>query len=209
MNQTRNIHSHHFDAGYIEGLRNGRSEVKEHFYTYFNPVLSCALRKGATAPEAIDDIRQETFARVLAILNDPDGLRMPERFGAFVVSVCKNVRREYFRAGNRFSMEDESLPDKGLDPETHTLKQEIREQVQRTLEELSELDRRVLVMALAEEYRRPEICEQLGVKPTYLPVLLHRAKCRFRKTFIRQNAEQTQGAAERRAGAAALHASYV
>ncbi len=205
MTHTHEIKSHHFDAGYIDALRNGCSEVKEHFYRYFNLVLSSTLRREATMPEAIDDIRQETFARVLSILNHPDGLRMPERFGAFVVSVCKNVRREYLRAGSRFSENDETLADKGVDPETHTLKQEVRAQVWRALGELSELDRKVLVMALAEEYKRPEICERLGVKPTYLPVLLHRAKSRFRKTFIRQNAEQASSAMEQ----PALETSYM
>ncbi len=191
---ARSYNFHHFDVPYIDGLRSGCSEITEHFYSYFSSVLSAALRRQATAADAADDIRQETFARVLAILNTSGGVRMPDRFGAFVVSVCKNVRREYRRKGNRFTEQDESLPDSNPNPETHALKQETRELVSRALAALSELDRKVLVMALAEEYPNPEICEALGVKPAYLPVLLYRAKCRFRRTFIRQNSRHVHRA---------------
>ena len=43
----------------------------------------------------IEDIRQETFLRVLVTLRRKHGLEHPERLGAFVNSVCNNVFLEY------------------------------------------------------------------------------------------------------------------
>jgi RNA polymerase sigma-70 factor (ECF subfamily) len=57
-----------FDAGYIENLRAGDRETQEHFVRYFSELLQLKLRSRLKSPQAIEDVRQETFARVLKAL---------------------------------------------------------------------------------------------------------------------------------------------
>src|SRR3974390_2158772 len=101
-----------FDAGYIENLRAGDAATQEHFVGYFTDLLHLKLRSRLRSPQAIEDVRQETFARVLASLCKENALRQPERLGSFVNSVCNNVLFEHYRHANRIqSVEAESLID--------------------------------------------------------------------------------------------------
>jgi len=70
--------------------------TQEHFAAYFSQLLQLKLRS-ATLPQAIEDVRQETFARVFSVLRK-DGLRQPERLGAFVNMVCNHVLFEHYRS---------------------------------------------------------------------------------------------------------------
>jgi len=75
-------------------------ETQRHFTAYFNDLLLMKLRARLRSPQAVDDLRQETFLRVLLTLRH-DALQHPERLGSFVNSVCNNVLLEHFRAGKR------------------------------------------------------------------------------------------------------------
>src|SRR3974390_917592 len=99
-----------FDAGYIENLRAGDAATQEHFVGYFTDLLHLKLRSRLRSPQAIEDVRQETFARVLTSLRKESALRQPERLGSFVNSVCNNVLFEHYRLANRIqSLEAEDL----------------------------------------------------------------------------------------------------
>jgi len=174
-----------FDADYLRELRRGSSETIEHFVGYFSALVTRRLRTYRMSPGVIDDICQETLVRVLARLRHADGLRSPECLGAYVVAVARNVHREFCRAGSRAESipAEQQICDSAPDPERRFMNNEVRRQIQRTLERLSPKDRQILVMALAEGRPRAEICRALNVKPAYLPVLLYRAKERFRMIF--------------------------
>jgi len=80
-----------FDASYIEGLRAGDAHIEEHFVDYFSELIRIKLRSRLNSKEAIEDVKQETFVRVLRLLRGQGGLKHPERLGPFVNSVCNNV----------------------------------------------------------------------------------------------------------------------
>jgi len=86
-----------FDAAYVERLCAGDRNTQEHFVRYFTELLQIKLRSRLSSPHAVEDVRQETFARVLAVLSK-DGLRQPERLGPFVNTVCNHVLLEHYRA---------------------------------------------------------------------------------------------------------------
>jgi RNA polymerase sigma factor (sigma-70 family) len=177
---------HQFDAEYLRNLKNGCSKTSEHFVEYFAAILTRKLRKYGISSASIDDICQETLVRVLAGLNGAHQLRRPECLGAFVVSVGKNVYHEFCRAGRRMSeaaANEDRFYDTALDPERRAMNSEVREQIEKTLQQLSPMDRQILVLALAEGRPRPDICRILNVKPANVPVRLHRAKARFRNLF--------------------------
>ena len=96
-----------FDSAYVERLAAGDSAVVEHFNGYFGELIFIKLRARQYSSHTIDDIKQETFLRVFQVLRR-DGLRHPERMGAFVNTVCNHVAMEFGRAGSRITFLDET-----------------------------------------------------------------------------------------------------
>lgn len=176
-----------FDKAYVDRLRDGEPETEQHFASYFGRLLGIMLRARYLSPERVDDVRQETLARVIAILRrDDGGVRYPERFGAFVNSVCKNVLRENAREWSRTqSIQEKQLdpPDRIMDLEQALISEETKKRVREILEEMKPRDRQLLSAMFLQEKDKDEICSEFKVDRPYLRVLLHRAKERFRSTF--------------------------
>jgi RNA polymerase sigma-70 factor (ECF subfamily) len=140
------------------------------------------------SPETVEDLKQETFVRVLANLRQQGGLATPESLGAYVSSVCRNVLFEQYRAQARGS--GEMHADAGVEKadsapgvEAGLIVRDQRQQVREVLAELSEQDQKVLRALFYEECDKDELCRRVGVDRDYLRVLVHRAKARFRAGF--------------------------
>src|SRR5579884_3281917 len=99
--EAKSLEFHAFDGAYLERLRTGDFKTQEHFVAYFSELIQLKLRSRLSSPQAIEDVRQETFARVFAALRNPGGIRQAERLGAFVNSVCNNVLLEHYRSSSR------------------------------------------------------------------------------------------------------------
>ena len=175
-----------FDKLYVDRLRDGDSSTEQHFASYFGQILGIMIRARYLSPERIDDVRQETLVRVIATLRREGGIRQPERFGAFVNSVCKNVLREQSRDWQRTQpIQQNQLepPDKVVDLERVLISHETKDKVREILAEMKQRDRDLLRAIFLEEKGKDEICKDFGVDREYLRVLLHRAKERFRLSF--------------------------
>ncbi len=138
----------------------------------------------------MEEARQETFLRVLAILQR-DGLDQPERLGAFVNSVCNNVLFESYRAESRTPNlpEDASEPlDERPGPDILFVNSQRKNLVSRALDQLPEKDRKLIRQVFLEERDKDEVCRDFQVDREYLRVLLHRAKARFRVVLEEQHA---------------------
>ncbi|HJT53424.1 MAG TPA: sigma-70 family RNA polymerase sigma factor [Candidatus Angelobacter sp.] len=171
-----------FDAGYLNALRRGEPDTERHFFEYFSPLIRRKLRKYLHSAELIEEAKQETFVRVLAAVRSRSGVRHPERFGAFVHAVCRNVALEIWRQERRFVALDEVDEDSpGPFRSPHSLAEagEARERVKMVLAELSSFDRQLLEAAFMHEEERHLLCRRLGVSRPHLRVLLHRARQRF------------------------------
>jgi RNA polymerase sigma-70 factor, ECF subfamily len=181
---------HSFDAGYVANLCAGDKATQEHFTTYFTALLQIKLRARLRSPQAMEDVRQETFVRVLAVLRRDGGLRQPERLGAFVNTVCNNILFEQYRAAGRGeSLDGENAPEPA-DPGRNALEiassQELASKVREILLELPERDRALLKAVFLEERDRDEVCRKFGVDREYLRVLLHRAKQGFKQEYVKR-----------------------
>lgn len=170
-----------FDAEYVRQLAAGDPETETHFHAYFSQFLSLKLRSRRFDPDRAADIRQETLFRVLKTLRKGNGVAQPERFGAFVNSVCNNVVLEGFRGAGRETPEEpgRELRDHGVDLDRGLVSAERKKLVREILDELPERDREVLRLVFFEEMDREEICARMGVEAAHLRVVLHRAKERF------------------------------
>ncbi|HYM61984.1 MAG TPA: sigma-70 family RNA polymerase sigma factor [Thermoanaerobaculia bacterium] len=177
-----------FDADYLRRLREGDRWTEEHFLRYFSDLLLIKLRGKLRTMAAIDDVRQEVFVRVFRAMRSAEGIRQPERFGAFVNSVCNNVLMESYRAAARadpLGDEHAAVEDPASGADDALVTGETRAYVRYTLNQLPRKDAALLQALFLEERDKDEICRSLGVDRDYLRVLLHRAKERFRSQYRR------------------------
>ncbi len=184
-----------FDASYVDKLRSGDARTEAHFVSYFSELIRLKLRSRLRSDEAIEDVRQETFARVIGLLRAEGGLRQADRLGAFVNSICNNVLLEHYRSK---SMKESSLDDepegvfvnRGPNALSILETKETTRAVRQILNQLTERDRELLKSVLLDERDKDAVCAEFGVTREYLRVLVHRAKQSFKTLYVQQLGEQ-------------------
>lgn len=175
-----------FDKAYVERLRDGEPATEHHFFVYFEKLLQIKLRARMISPDKVDDLKQETYIRVIRAVRKEGGVRQPERFGAFVNSICNNVLQEHYRTlGRNLQMDEghEDIPDKVLDLEGMMVTQQSSERVRKLLAGLPTRDRELLRAIFLEERDKDSVCRAIGVDRNYLRVLVHRAKDKFKDLY--------------------------
>jgi len=185
-----------FDESYVERLRAGDFRTQEHFVAYFSELIQLKLRSRLRSPQAIEDVRQETFTRVFAALH-AGKVRQPDRLGAFVNSMCNNVLLEHYRSSSRdSSLEDEDqedFPAISVDLLGALAAKQMGEKIREILEEMPERDRRLLREVFLEERDKDAVCRDFGVDREYLRVLLFRAKQSFKSLYLKNMAGRPPG----------------
>ena len=167
-----------FDAKYLQLLKARDPATEGHFASYFGKRLQIKLRSRGFATAVLEDISQETFYRVLIAVRDGAVLH-PERFGAYVNSVCDNVILEKYREHARnqhLDVDAMDLPDGKTNLEAMVLRKEKRAIVDGILAQMTPKKRNMLRALLFEQLDRSELCARFKVKSDYLRVLLFRAK---------------------------------
>jgi RNA polymerase sigma-70 factor (ECF subfamily) len=181
-----------FDADYLERLQRGDVRTEQHFAAYFGQLIVLKLRSRLGSMEAVEDVRQETFVRVLTMVRANE-IREPGRLGALVNSVCNHVLLEHYRAKSRTTSNIDEMPEEHfVATETLGAGAESREAqllVRRILSELPDRDRRLLQLVLLEERDKDAVCAELGLSREYLRVLLHRAKQSFKLFYLKRFGE--------------------
>ena len=183
----RSVEFSSFDGEYVKRLSEGDDATETHFVSYFSGLLDIKLRRGLQSAQEVEDLRQEVFLRVLRNLRSGEGVKQPERFGAYVASICGNVMLEHFRHQMKTTQWDEAGPEPGArahSAEQLLLRQESRMQVQRMIAGLSSKEQGILRAVFYEERDKDSVCQEYGVTRDYLRVLLHRAKNRLRQMIF-------------------------
>jgi RNA polymerase sigma-70 factor, ECF subfamily len=198
MAATKTLELLSFDAAYLRALHKADPETERHFVSYFTPLIQRKLRKYLHVPDLIQEGVQETLVRVVITVRSRNGVRYPERFGAFVHAVCRNVAMEIFRREKRFLDLEEAGPvaeSGSRSPHSAAEARETRDRVRRILNNLSKFDRELLEALFLAEEERSTLCRRFGVSDGYLRVLLHRAKQRFIGQLSREAPEAYAAAA--------------
>jgi RNA polymerase sigma-70 factor (ECF subfamily) len=175
-----------FDKAYVDRLRDRDPIAEQHFVSYFDQLLRIKLRARFLAEDVVHDVRQETYIRVIAALRREGGVRQPERFGAFVNSICNNILLELYRKSGKNQPLDDThseIPDKTLDLEGMLVTKQSIERVREILDEMPRKDRDLLRAIFLDEKEKDEVCREFQVDREYLRVLLHRAKARFKAIY--------------------------
>jgi RNA polymerase sigma-70 factor, ECF subfamily len=182
-----------FDSAYVEKLRAGDRATEDHFSAYFGELIDLKLRSRLASRQAIEDVKQETFARCLQLLRSAGGVRNAERLGPLVNSICNHVLSEYFRTTSRTEALDDQPADRFIAHEPDALSRVITDDtcrmVRQVLEKLPKRDQTILRAVFLEEREKDDVCREIGVTRDYIRVLLHRAKQSFREVY----AERTAG----------------
>ncbi len=190
-----------FDREYVQRLRNGDSATEAHFVAYFRQLLRIKLRARYLSADVIEDLQQETFIRVFRALRE-DGIRQPERIGAFVNSVCNFVLQEHYRAqGKKHNLEEGAdPPDKILNLEKLVIAEEVNERVRDAVKSLSPRERDLIRKIFFLEMEKEEVCRELGVSRDYLRVLLHRAVEHLREVLENKDLRSKDREPEKKRG---------
>lgn len=182
-----------FDAAYVDRLVAGDPEVERHFTSYFGDLIALKLRSRLRSTALVEDVKQETFLRVIRALREK-GLASAPSLGAFVNSVCNNVLFETYRAQSRARLAEpeplETLEAPSASVESAMVDRAEHTRVRRALAELPERDQQLIRWLFFEEQPKDEICRRLGIDRPYLRVMLHRVKGRFREVLNRTAGDQ-------------------
>lgn len=193
--EARRLQFTAFDATYVEQLRRGDARVARHFTLYFSELIRLKLRSRLRSEDAIEDVRQETFVRVLTLVRNENGIRQPERLGALVNSVCNHVLLEHYRSNRSPASNIDDEPEDVLIAGELSVSalfevDEAASVVRKILGELSERDRRLLQCVLLDERDKDAVCAEFGLSREYLRVLVHRAKQSFKTSYVMRLGEE-------------------
>jgi RNA polymerase sigma-70 factor, ECF subfamily len=185
-----------FDALSLQRLRSRDPWTEQHFVEYFSALIELKLRRRLRSPSAIEDVRQETFVRVWAVLRSERGIHHPERLGSFVNSVCNNVLLEHYRHSSKeVSTCDDAVinvADTATSVADAISNKEMRKKVRDILDRLSGRDHFLLERVFLNESDKDEVCRYVGVNRDYLRVLLYRSKKSFREVFLKETERLTK-----------------
>lgn len=145
---------------------------------YMRPGYLVALSVTGNAEDA-EDVAQEAFLVALERLED---CRDRERFGGWFLTIVRNrarnlLRRERLRRGEGLSPEIVSGTG---GPDVDLKRLELREQLERGMEGLSEVRREVLLLHDLEGWKHREIAERLGMPDGTVRSHLHFARRHLR-----------------------------
>lgn len=185
-----------FDDDYFQRLRAGDALTCDHFVTYFKQLLLIKLRSRLRSPQVVEDLCQDTFARVFDKLRKEGGIRNPASLGSFVNSVCNNVLLEHYRDNKRtIYLEDNPMdpPDKRVNLDEMLVTEQTQHHVRQILAQLPKKNQRILYALFIEEKDKDDVCREFGVNRDYLRVLLHRAKQSFREALNRRKGRDRDG----------------
>ena len=175
--------AHKFEAEHVRRLSAGDEEAQRQFVAYFEPLLrvKVRVRSGSVVrAQLVQDVVQETFARVLVALRQ-QRIDDPERFGGFVNRVCENVLHELHRTSDRFTaLDDTAEPRASDDPEARAAHQEAAAVAGEVLAGMGARDRAIFQAVLVEDEDKDVVCRRFAVTRDHLRVIVHRAKARFR-----------------------------
>jgi RNA polymerase sigma factor (sigma-70 family) len=162
-------------------------ELARLFYPHLLAMAASRLSDRETARE----IAQEALLAVVSALRQ-GRLREPEKLPAFVVGTGRNLINSFARKRARrpqtvnLGFDEASVPDPEPDEGGTSLEREERmDVVLRALEELKEIDRKILFLILSEGLKPEEIARETGLKPEIVRLRKCRALKRLRREFKR------------------------
>src|SRR5437764_8365377 len=176
-----------FDAEYLRRLRAGDPVTEDHFTQYFSELLTIKLRARRLVRGDLLEITQETFFRVWKALRSGNSIQSPDRIGSYVNSVCNNILHEWYRVKLRTDQLPEGWDEPtAIDVDQLLVSAEDAVRVRQALDSLDAKDAELLRDFYLRDRPKAELCRDRNVTGTYIRVLLHRAREKFRRAYLRK-----------------------
>ena len=137
--------------------------------------------------EEAEDVRAETFTRVLRALREGK-VRKPDSLSSFIVGIALNVIREFRRQQSGTEpIEVHELKLAGeASPEKAFLDQEVSRSLEEVAKQLKPREREFLRMYYYDELPKQEIARVLGIKEERLRLIKSRALQKFREIYLKK-----------------------
>ena len=165
----------------IERIRTGDRAAEEALYQrYALRVYYLALKRSASPSDA-EDLRSETFVRVLAAIR-LGHLRQPAAFASFCFRTLDNVASEMSRHAHRTTAlaYDPTAP-----AAAEFLDEDVKTAIRRAIARLKPRERDFLKMFYYEELPKDEIARRSGIPEERVRLLKSRALKSFREYYLR------------------------
>jgi RNA polymerase sigma-70 factor (ECF subfamily) len=168
------------DADLVARVRAGDGDAFGCLYDRYARLVRAVVYRVAGGSPSISDLTQECFLRAYRNLSR---LRQPDRFGAWVVGIARQVAREYQRSARRDR--HQFVPDDSLEPEFQpdaTGALQTAEEVAlllRLVEELPERERLAIHAFFLQEQSADQAAQLLQLSRSGVYALLERALARL------------------------------
>lgn len=148
-------------------------------------------RRLCRGDESFDDVLQETY---LGILRNIGSFRGDSSFLTWVYTVARTYRGRYVRTASRNHARETTAGEVDVatgaeDVESTVAGSELGDAIAAALEELSELDRKVLVLRDIEGRSAAEVAQALCLTVPAVKTRLHRARVATRRQLARVRGE--------------------
>src|SRR5436190_10756540 len=174
------------DRELVSKVEQGDKLAESALYEKYSDRLYFLALSELHSREDAEDVRAETFTRVLRALRDGK-LRKPDSLSSFIVGISLNVIREFRRQRSGTEpIEDHELKLVGeASPEKIFLDEEASRAIEELAKQLNPREREFLRMYYYEELPKPEIARVLGVKEERLRLIKSRALQKFREIYLK------------------------
>ncbi len=173
------------DAELVADVRAGRAEAFDELYRAHVGAVRAVAVSHVRDADTVADIVQDTFARALQHL---DGLREPDRFRPWLLSIARHAAVDQLRAGKRVvTLDDEkaeALVSNDPRPDVVSELNELAQQVQGCVSGLSRRDATAVALVTQLGFTPDEVGAALGVKSGAAKVIVHRARRRMRHALM-------------------------
>jgi RNA polymerase sigma-70 factor (ECF subfamily) len=164
------------EAALVARAREGDAEAFDSLIRrYLRPAFAVALA-GVGNPSDAEDVVQDAFVRAVQRIHD---CREPDRFGAWLLQIVRNHARNhirYRRVRHTEPLHEELAGDAGEGPLHATELNELRAHLMDAVQELTVLQREVVLLYDIEGWSHREIADRLGISEGSARVHLHNAR---------------------------------
>ena len=172
------------DRELVSKVEEGDQFAESALYEKYSDRLYFLALSELHSREDAEDVRAETFARVLLALR-AGKLRKPDSLSSFIVGIALNVIREFRRQQSGTEpLDNHELKLVGdASPEKVFLDQEASRSIEEVAKQLKPRERQFLRMYYYDELPKQEIARVLGIKEERLRLIKSRALQKFREIY--------------------------
>jgi RNA polymerase sigma-70 factor (ECF subfamily) len=167
----------------VDSVVEGDSQALAILYRQHHEAVRAFARRLLGNPSLAEDLVHDVFLAAPAAFA---GYRRDAEVRTFLISIAVNKAKHYMRAASRFRRAIERLggeppPPPAGPPDEATARRELRDELQRALDQLSLEHRVVVILCAVEERTAGEAAEIVGVPENTIRTRLFHAKRRLRE----------------------------